>query len=465
MERLLKNLTLRSKIALFTSIMVGLSLLTLTVITILQERTYSEQELEDQARLLLGTLPYSIRDELYFVELDELRDVAEKIGESKGVDRFVIYDRDGVALADSDLIGDLEAGELLGMPGEPDQYGLMLVALSSEESLGQWDQENQQYISGRPVYLNDENIGAVAVTLSTKALDEKINTLIRQSLLLTLVVILAGMLLSIALSKQLSNPLRKLMEVSREMASGENNIRIEVNSTDEIGQLGLAFNEMTEAIQTRERSLQDLAASLEQKVEERTEELRLRSEELHQRSEELRERNEELLQMAISDPLTKIYNRRFFFELAEKEFERSKRYNHQLSLILVDVDRFKKSNDTYGHLVGDEILKNLARFLVSNVRGNDVVARYGGEEFVILMPEIGAKEAAMTAERLREEIAKNTMVVGRFIQVTVSFGVAGWEEQENTDLESLLYRADQALYRSKGLGRNRVTIWKKNFYG
>ena len=465
MERLLKNLTLRSKIALFTSIMVGLSLLTLTVITILQERTYSEQELEDQARLLLGTLPYSIRDELYFVELDELRDVAEKIGESKGVDRFVIYDRDGVALADSDLIGDLEAGELLGMPGEPDQYGLMLVALSSEESLGQWDQENQQYISGRPVYLNDENIGAVAVTLSTKALDEKINTLIRQSLLLTLVVILAGMLLSIALSKQLSNPLRKLMEVSREMASGENNIRIEVNSTDEIGQLGLAFNEMTEAIQTRERSLQDLAASLEQKVEERTEELRLRSEELHQRSEELRERNEELLQMAISDPLTKIYNRRFFFELAEKEFERSKRYNHQLSLILVDVDRFKKSNDTYGHLVGDEILKNLARFLVSNVRGNDVVARYGGEEFVILMPEIDAKEAAMTAERLREEIAKNTMVVGRFIQVTVSFGVAGWEEQENTDLESLLYRADQALYRSKGLGRNRVTIWKKNFYG
>ena len=445
MKYIFRNLPLRRKIALFTSVIVGASLLTLTLITILQERSYSEQELEEQASILLSTLPYSIRDELYFVELDELKDVAAKIGESKSVDRFVIYDRDGVILADSTKIEDVPNEASLDMPGEPDPFGVTLISLNPEEERKDWLREDHQFVSGQAVHLNNEPIGAVAVTLSTQAFDEKINTLIRQSVLLTLVVILAGVVLSVAVSQQISNPLRELMDVAHEMASGEDSLRVEINSSDEIGRLGLAFNEMTEAVQTRRQAWQELNASLEQKVEERT--------------EELRQRNEELIQMAISDPLTKINNRRYFFELAAKEYERAKRYHHPLSLVLVDADRFKAVNDTHGHLVGDEVLKNLARFLVGHVRNADVVARYGGEEFVILMPEIRSGEAKLTAERLRKEIAEFMMVAGTDIQITSSFGIACWDSKEDISFETLLYRADKALYHAKDMGRNRVSVW------
>ncbi len=463
MERFFKNLPLRSKIALFTSLMVGISLVTLTVITSVQERSSSEKELEEQAGILLGTLPYSIRDELYFVALDELKDVAAKIGESENVERFVIYDSTGIILADSSKMDEtLESS--LGSLEDPDPFGETLIALAPDEEYNLWQREENQFVAGRAIHLNSQLLGAVSITISTNALDKKISTLIFQSTMLAFVVILAGVILSFILSRQISNPLRELMKISREMANGSTELRVDVDAEDEIGQLGLAFNDMTEAIQTRERALQELNASLEEKVEERTEELRHRSEELQELTEELRQRNEELVKMAISDPLTKIYNRRYFFELASKELEVAKKEREPLTAVLADVDHFKQANDSYGHHIGDEILKNLARFLVGNVRGIDVVARYGGEEFVILMPKISGKEAYELIEELRSKIEKTPLVVGRYIILTVSFGIACLDDDENISFESLLYRADQALYRAKDLGRNRVSLWKKNTF-
>ena len=437
------NLKLRDKISLFTSMMVGVSLLILTTITIMQERRSSKEELEGQALILLETLPYTMRDELYFLEVDELRDVATKIGQSENIERFVIYDQNGSVLADSGLG---QNDDMVTLPKEPDPFGQAIVALSPDERpLEEWIPENQQFTVGSPVYLNNQLIGAASITISTKPLDEKINSLFFQSMALALAIITLGILLSIVLSKRISNPIRELMKVSREMANGDTSIRVAIKSTDEVGELGLAFNEMTEAIQTRQRALRNLTASLEEKVEERT--------------EELRQRNAELTQMAVSDPLTKINNRRYFFDLAGKEYERAQRYQHPLSLILADADHFKNANDTYGHLVGDQILTNLARFLVSNVRSVDVVARYGGEEFVILMPEIDETAASQTAERLRKVIETLSMVDGQDIHITVSFGVACWDGKKDMSFETLLYRADQALYLAKEQGRNRVATW------
>ena len=420
------------------SLLVSVSLLILTFVTIQLERSYYHQELEDQAGILLETLPFTIRDQLYFVELDELLDVAGKVGENPNINKFVIYDPMGIILADSNAEEPVFSQDI-------DPFGEILANLDYEGSYIVWEED--QFISGRPIFIENQRLGAVSVSMSTVTLDEKIRVLVTQSTVLAIIIMLIGLGLSFVLGRQITNPLRILTKVAREMADGNTSIRVDVhNSSGEIGQLGEAFNYMAEAIQLRETKLRDLALSLEHTVEERTEELRLR--------------NDELEQLAISDPLTNINNRRHFFELAEKEYKRAKRYQHPLSLVLADVDHFKNFNDTYGHLIGDQILTNLAGFFEESIRDIDVVARYGGEEFVILMPEIGCQDAKIMAKRLCQSVAENPMINNNSkIMFTISFGVACWDGKEEISFETLLPRADQAMYKSKEKGRNCVTIW------
>ena len=168
---------------------------------------------------------------------------------------------------------------------------------------------------------------------------------------------------------------------------------------------------------------------------------------------------EEIQKMAMTDSLTNLFNRRKFFELADQEFERARRYRHPLSLIMMDIDLFKQVNDTCGHAAGDLVLKKIAEIYQNSTRAVDLFARYGGEEFVILMPETTAEEAKMTAERLRLLIANSPIQYGdKPINITISFGVVELDAGcKNT--EELLDRSDQALYHSKNMGRNRVTVW------
>jgi two-component system, cell cycle response regulator len=162
-------------------------------------------------------------------------------------------------------------------------------------------------------------------------------------------------------------------------------------------------------------------------------------------------------QLAITDGLTRIYNHRFFQELFEKEFTRSDRYNTVFSLIMIDIDHFKKINDTYGHLCGDEILKSLASLVKSCLRTMDIVARYGGEEFAILLPETGGAEALQTAERIRRAVEENTfMGTDQGLNVTVSLGVATYPSPLVSDRADIIAKADGALYEAKEGGRNKA---------
>jgi two-component system cell cycle response regulator len=162
-------------------------------------------------------------------------------------------------------------------------------------------------------------------------------------------------------------------------------------------------------------------------------------------------------QLAITDGLTRIYNHRFFQELFEKEFTRSDRYNTVFSLIMIDIDHFKKINDTYGHLCGDEILKSLASLVKSCLRTMDIVARYGGEEFAILLPETGGAEALQTAERIRRAVEENTfMGTDQGLKVTVSLGVATYPSPLVSDRADVIAKADGALYEAKEGGRNKA---------
>ncbi len=168
-----------------------------------------------------------------------------------------------------------------------------------------------------------------------------------------------------------------------------------------------------------------------------------------------------LEQLAITDPLTKIYNRRFFYEVAETEVTHAKQNRALFAIIIFDIDHFKNVNDTYGHNIGDQVLINLANLCQKNIRSVDLFARFGGEEFVILMPGTNHIAAKETAERLREIVAKTPMATTEQteISITISLGIANWQHSNPLEINALIDRADQALYQAKDDGRNQVIVW------
>jgi diguanylate cyclase (GGDEF)-like protein len=165
-------------------------------------------------------------------------------------------------------------------------------------------------------------------------------------------------------------------------------------------------------------------------------------------------------QMASTDSMTGLHNRRHFFELAEQEFERSRRYAHALSILMMDVDNLKSVNDTFGHLAGDLLIQTVAKACRQELRKVDLVGRYGGDEFVALLPETPLSKAAHGIERLHARIAQETLhFEGQAVLVSISIGAAELDESCQR-LEMLLAHADQALYSAKAAGKNRVEMWK-----
>jgi diguanylate cyclase (GGDEF)-like protein len=166
--------------------------------------------------------------------------------------------------------------------------------------------------------------------------------------------------------------------------------------------------------------------------------------------------HEEIYRMTIVDGLTQIHNKRALFEALEKELMRARRYERDLSLLMFDIDFFKRINDQYGHLAGDHVLRELARVVQERIRREEVFARYGGEEFVILLPETPLQGAAALAENLRQRVANHAFVFqGERIPVTVSIGTALLGENDKVAAD-LIQRADEKLYEAKRGGRNRV---------
>lgn len=156
------------------------------------------------------------------------------------------------------------------------------------------------------------------------------------------------------------------------------------------------------------------------------------------------------------DYLTSIYNRRTFLDKLELEIRKSKSFKVPTSLMMIDIDRFKYINDTYGHLAGDIVLKRVSQILREGIRAKDILGRYGGDEFVICLPETSFDEAVNIAERLRSKIECVTIKQGSFeINVTASFGIAAYDCGANEDADSLISRADKNMYKAK-VKRNNV---------
>jgi diguanylate cyclase (GGDEF)-like protein len=240
---------------------------------------------------------------------------------------------------------------------------------------------------------------------------------------------LAAYLLSLSLVR----PLNRLTSGAGRVAAGDLEVDVPVSSRSEVGYLTEVFNDMVAR-------------------------LRQGREELAAINETLRQKNVELHEISIVDSLTGLYNRKHLMETLDKEVSRSQRHSHSFSLLVIDIDHFKKYNDTYGHLAGDEVLSRLASVFKKSIRSSDYAARYGGEEFIIMLPEIDPEQGLVTAERMLKQVAEERFGgEGESIKVTISVGVASYPEN-GEDAQSVIRNADAAMYEAKEQGRNRVIL-------
>jgi len=198
------------------------------------------------------------------------------------------------------------------------------------------------------------------------------------------------------------------------------------------------------------KKLNELNLSLEHKVQERTSEL-VRA------NERLSALNKELEEISITDSLTQAFNRQYFMDRIKQEVKRASRYGTHVSLLMLDIDHFKKVNDTWGHQAGDAVLAGVSSVIRERLREPDLFARYGGEEFCLIAMAMDLAEAIRLGDRLREMVEQADFLYGAHrIKVTVSIGVCTWTPEIKENFEELVRRADAGLYRAKEQGRNRV---------
>jgi len=185
-----------------------------------------------------------------------------------------------------------------------------------------------------------------------------------------------------------------------------------------------------------------------------------------ERTKELEDTKRKLTLMANRDPLTNLYNRRYFNDISKTLLSLARREKEGLSLLMIDIDKFKIVNDTYGHLVGDVVLKELAFVLLKITRTSDVVIRFGGEEFLLLLPHTHLKGAQKIAEKIRDNV-RNLEIplkdsVDKIVKFTVSIGVTECYCGDDKNIDTIVRRADEAMYEAKHYGRDRIVIYKKD---
>jgi diguanylate cyclase (GGDEF)-like protein len=252
------------------------------------------------------------------------------------------------------------------------------------------------------------------------------------------VAICAGLLLPIGLAAYLLSltivrPLDRLTLGAARVSSGDLEVQLPMVGRSEVGYLTQAFNAMVARLRHNQLELASI-------------------------NEKLTENNKALEILSRTDSLTGLYNRKHFLEVLTGEVARAERSRHPFAVMMIDTDHFKKYNDTFGHLAGDALLKQIGQIIKESLRSVDVAARYGGDEFIVLLPDIEKDQVSAVAERIRSQVTMDTLSrAADGVVVTTSIGLAVYPEHAQS-AEAMIASADQALYHAKEHGRNRVEI-------
>lgn len=357
------------------------------------------------------------------------------------------------------------------MDADPDIQGVAVIPADGRftVSVGQlpnaWPQGlasvtvewSDQLVVVAPIYLNALNgvsemdsgagsegvsrrgsvVGHVVLVWSLDSLKDRQHELAQWMLALTVLVVFLSGFMSIGMSSSVTRPMVEIERVVQRIGSGKLGARVDVTEAGPLAQLATGINDMAERLAAAQESLQYQVALA---------------------TEELRRQKDAAEQVARVDALTGVASRRALTERADLEIQRALRYRQPLCVVMVDIDRFKRINDTYGHAVGDLVLVAFAQAISQHIREVDMAGRLGGEEFAVLLPGMGAEEAMTVAEAMRRAVeTKELLVGGRPMHFTASFGVAEFDGIE-LNMAGLLSRADSALYHAKHTGRNKVVF-------
>ena len=298
---------------------------------------------------------------------------------------------------------------------------------------------------GRPVLASTRYIAPLDWGLVAKMDETEINALITENnriiYIAEFALILVAIVIGVLMSYFVSHPIETLQRHAVTVAEGNLEDPPRIRGWKEVSDLSRHFGVMI-------AKLRDMNENLQQKIDASTRELEVA--------------NELLEELASLDPLTTLMNRRSFEIRLREEFSRARRYEHDLAVVMLDVDHFKSVNDTHGHAAGDEVLKAVGRYLKSAIRDSDIVARVGGEEFSVVLPECASGVSMAFLERIRLDIAEIVFSAGsENFNVTCSFGVAYLEKHHKT-YSALLDDADKALYQAKESGRNRIVLYQES---
>lgn len=412
-----------------TLLVPGIVALTLAMGTVLEVRRERRETLED----------FRLRNEKVVQSVGVTVAVLVAQNDMSGLDTLVAQLTEAMAGRDLVELAVLDdAGRVLAH-SSPEKFNSVLTdefsttAIKAEGST--FKRDPSSYVISAPA-VSGIRWGTVTARFSLDRLDAQFNRTRNRLAVSSFIIFLAvGTLLFFGLDRLVVRPVRTLQHAVRRMGEGHLSTRVPQLRGSELGELTNVINRMASALQ-HERE------NLERAVTERT--------------RELQDANARLERLAVTDGLTGVFNHRRFQEQLQGELIRSERHKRPLGVLMVDVDFFKKVNDSMGHPAGDELLRRLAAVLSTDLRQTDMIARYGGEEFAVILPETTKSEAMQVAERMRQAVEERINTGTPWpTRVTVSIGVATFPEDGTTG-EAVLTAADQAMYVAKRQGRNRV---------
>jgi len=310
----------------------------------------------------------------------------------------------------------------------------------------------------RDIRANDDVVGRLEIGLSIERITATLARRQQDSILRQVLVIFGVLLVEfVALSYIIVRPLNLMSRAVREQAGSEGTApMIPLTTDDEFGAIAAQFNRL-------HLRLNDAHEKLKLRVEHANKELMRAYEQVTSQADELRRKNADLELLSVTDPLTGLYNKRYFKTLMESEVERAVAQNQICSILLIDVDHFKALNQRYGHKAGDGVLREIARLLALRARKTDVLCRFGGDEFFLLCRQATMANAMNIAEQLHEAVTREPLLIdGQAIEVGLSIGIATIPSPRAVRTAGEFFEcADQALHRSKQLGRNVIVHFSR----